>query len=150
MIRELIYFYIQLDSTNELKNIHVYIFIQNKSVLRIHLLLMRIRILNPHWKKMDPNPDPGNLFKIYWVFFNNFFEFVVLFFSLIFNLKLDEPFIKNEIFIFSLFKSSDLGFRSEKVFFQVFGWSFTLKSRSLGSAKTWTFTIDMLSLNNAF
>ena len=29
-------------------------------VLRIHLILMRIRILNPHWKKMDP--DPGYFF----------------------------------------------------------------------------------------
>jgi len=25
-----------------------------KSVLRIHLILMRVRILDPHWKKMDP------------------------------------------------------------------------------------------------
>ena len=35
------------------------------SVLRIHLILMRIRIqiLDPHWKKMDP--DPGHFFKIY-------------------------------------------------------------------------------------
>ena len=28
-----------------------------KSVLRIHTILMRIRILDPHWKKMDPDPD---------------------------------------------------------------------------------------------
>ena len=27
-----------------------------KSVLRIHLILMRIRIFDPHWKKMDPDP----------------------------------------------------------------------------------------------
>ena len=35
-------------------------------VLRIHLILMRIRILDQHWKKTDP--DPGHLFKIYWIF----------------------------------------------------------------------------------
>ena len=35
---------------------------------------MRIRILDPHWKKMDPDPnpdpdpDPGYLFKIYLIF----------------------------------------------------------------------------------
>ena len=35
------------------------------AVLRIQLILMRIRIriLDPHWKKMDPNPDPN-----YWIF----------------------------------------------------------------------------------
>ena len=32
-------------------------------VLRIYLTLMRIRILDPRWKKMDP--DPGHFFKIY-------------------------------------------------------------------------------------
>jgi len=39
----------------------------SKAVLRIHLILMRIRILDPHWKKMDPDldPDPGHFFKIY-------------------------------------------------------------------------------------
>ena len=45
-------------------------------VLRIHLILMRIRILNPHWKKMDP--DPGYFF--WWTiqkwghFYNLFFQ----------------------------------------------------------------------------
>ena len=29
-----------------------------KSVLRIHYILMRIRILDPPFKKMDPDPDP--------------------------------------------------------------------------------------------
>ena len=43
---------------------------------------------------MDPDPDPGYFFKIY--------KFV-LFFSLIFMLKLDEPFRNQEIFIISLF-----------------------------------------------
>jgi len=37
-----------------------------KPVLRIHSILMRIRILDPHWKKMDP----GDFFKIYWIFFS--------------------------------------------------------------------------------
>ena len=33
-------------------------------VLRIHIILMRIRIRDPHFKIMDP--DPGHFFKIYW------------------------------------------------------------------------------------
>ena len=43
-----------------------------KAVLRIHLILMRIRIRDPHWKKMDPG---------------------------IFILKFEEPFRNEEIFI---------------------------------------------------
>ena len=39
------------------------------TVLRIYLILMRIRILDLHCKKMDPNPDPDPgykpFFKIY-------------------------------------------------------------------------------------
>ena len=41
------------------------------AVLRIQLILMRIRIhpdpgiLDPHWKKMDPDQNPGYFFKIY-------------------------------------------------------------------------------------
>ena len=33
---------------------------------------MRIRILDPHWEKMDPNPGHEHFFKIYW-FFSTFF-----------------------------------------------------------------------------
>ena len=54
-----------------------------KAVLRIHLILMRIRILDPHWKKMDPDPDPdpGYLFKIYLIFLTkqNFQIFCLIF-----------------------------------------------------------------------
>ena len=44
--------------------------------------MMRIRILDPHWKKMDPDPDPGYLFKIYLNFFNKaeFSNFLSYFF----------------------------------------------------------------------
>ena len=61
---------------------------------------MRIRILDPHWKKMDPDPDPDHLFKIYWIFLtkNNF-----QIFCFIFILKLDEPFRNKETFVISLF-----------------------------------------------
>ena len=63
---------------------------------------------------MDPDPDPGHFIKIYWT--KNNFQIFCLFFSLIFILKLDEPFRNEEIFlIFLFFKSSDLGFRSKKV-----------------------------------
>ena len=44
---------------------------------------MRIRILDPHWKKMDPDPDPdpGYLFKIYLIFLpkQNFQIFCLIF-----------------------------------------------------------------------
>ena len=64
-------------------------------MLRIHLILMRIRILDPHWKKTDP--DPGQFFTE--LKRKNLFYF----FSLIFILKLKEPFRNEEIFITSLF-----------------------------------------------
>ena len=38
------------------------------TVLRIQLILLRIRILGPHWKKMDPDPNLGYFFKINWIF----------------------------------------------------------------------------------
>ena len=78
------------------------------SVLRIHLVLMRIRILDPHWKKLDTDPDPGHeyFFKIYWICFNNAeLSNIFLLVSLIFMLKLDEPFRVWEIFIISLFST---------------------------------------------
>ena len=48
-----------------------YVWTRLYAVLRIQLILMRI--LDPHWKKMDPDPDPnldpdpdpGYFFKIY-------------------------------------------------------------------------------------
>ena len=95
-------------------------------MLRIHLFLMRIRIriLDPHWKKMDPDPnpdpglDPGHFYKIYWIII---FKFFVLFFSHIFILQLDEPFRNEEIFIISLFfKVHILDLEVKKVFFAVF------------------------------
>ena len=42
-----------------------------KAVLRIHLILMQIRILDPHWKKMDPN----SLFSLNLLTFINKAEF---------------------------------------------------------------------------
>ena len=65
-------------------------------VLRIHLILMRIRILNPHWKKMDP--DPGYFF---WWTIQKWGHFYNLFFQ-----KFRVEF-------------------SSKDFFAVFGWYFT-------------------------
>ena len=63
-------------------------------MLRIHLILMRIRILDPHWKKKDPNPNPDPDISL---------RFTECFFLLIFILKLDEPVRNDEIFIISLF-----------------------------------------------
>ena len=39
------------------------------AVLRIHLILMQIRILDPHWKEMDPNPDPDPSYNIFFCSF---------------------------------------------------------------------------------
>jgi len=48
----------------------------------------------------------------------NNFQIFCLFFSLIFILKLDEPFKNEEIFKISLFPKFRFGFRSKKVFLQ--------------------------------
>ena len=49
-----------------LSHLFPYSFFAICAVLRIHLILMRIRILDPYWKKMDPDPnpdpDPGHFF----------------------------------------------------------------------------------------
>ena len=94
-----------------------------KPVLRIHLILLRtlIRILDPHWKKMDP--DPGHFFKIYRIFLtkNNFQLFCFIFFSLHFILKLDGPFRNEELFIISLFSKKCIWGLGVKVFFAVLG-----------------------------
>ena len=50
---------------------------------------IQFRILDPNWKNI--NPDPGHLKNL-----NNFF-------SLIFTLKLDEPYRNQESFIISIF-----------------------------------------------
>ena len=74
------------------------ILIMFKPVHWIHLILMRfrIRILDPHWKKW---------IRIQVISFTDFFnkKQKFNFFSLIFVLKLDEPFRNQEIFIIHLF-----------------------------------------------
>ena len=81
---------------------------------------MRIRILDPHCKKMDPNPDPdsyqGHFYKIYWIFLTkNNFQIFVLFFCIF----LSQNFLNHEIFIIFLFwKVKDFGFRRKKCFLQ--------------------------------
>ena len=50
---------------------------------------------------MNQDPDPGHFFKIYGIYFNKA-EFSKKL-SIIFMLKLDEPFRNQEIFIISLF-----------------------------------------------
>jgi len=84
-------------------------------VLRIHLILMRIRILDPQWIKMDL--DPGNFFRIYWIFLTK----IISIFCFIFFVFLSQNLINNSemrnFYNLSFFKSSELGFRSKKVFF---------------------------------
>ena len=82
------------------------------SSVKIYLILMRIRIqiLDLHWKKMDP--DSGYFCQIFWLFNRAEFWTFVLFFSLIFMLKLDELFRNQENFII-FFHITDLGFESK-------------------------------------
>ena len=83
-------------------------------------MLMRIRILNPNWKKTDPDSYPGqeHLIKIYLIFDNQSrsVNYFLLFAD--FVLKLDKP--RSGFFVISFFISSDLGFQSKKVFFPSF------------------------------
>jgi len=44
------------------------------SELRIHLILMRMRILDPQWSKTDPDPNHENFFKIFGFFNKSFFS----------------------------------------------------------------------------
>ena len=82
---------------------------------------MRIRILDPHWEKMDP--DPGHFVQIYWMILTKQnFQIICHIFSLIFMLKLYEPLKNQEIFYnLSFFNSSDFGFMSKKFLFAVLG-----------------------------
>ena len=83
-------------------------------VLRIHLILMRIRILDPHWKKIDP--DPGHILN------KNYFQIFYFIFSLIFILKLDEPVQKcGNFYNLSFFECLDLGLEAKKFLFALFG-----------------------------
>ena len=85
-----------------------YFWVKLAPVLRIQLILMRIqnRNLDPHWEKMDPDPDsdPGYFFKIYGIFLTKQnFQIFCLIFSLIFMLKLNQPVRNQEIFVIYLF-----------------------------------------------
>ena len=61
----------------------------------------------------DPNQDPGHLFKQKMLLKKQNFYIFVLFFSLIFILKLEELDRNQIIFRISFFNSSDLGFESK-------------------------------------
>jgi len=90
-----------------------YVFI---TLLRIHLILMRIRIriLDPHWKKWIRIQVISLRFT---EFFKQkiIFKFFVLFFSPIFILKLE--LFKNENFYNLFFQKFRFEFRSKKSFF---------------------------------
>ena len=66
-----------------------------------------MRILDPHWKKMDP--DPGDFFQIYWIFLTKQnFQIFRLFFLLIILLKIDEPFRIRKFLKISLFSINQI------------------------------------------
>ena len=105
-------------------------------VLRIQLVLMRIRILDPHFKKMHPDLDPGYFFKIYWFFLTkqNFKICCLIFFAYFFAYTLWTIQKSGNFLNLSFFNSSDLGFGSTNFFFAVFGWYFAPWIRIPGSA----------------
>jgi len=85
-------------------------------VLRANLIWIRIRILDPHWKKKDPDKDLDHehLFTDFWTeeeFSYNFF----LFFLLILMQQLSEKHI-------SFFSTVQFWVLGVKFFFAVFGW----------------------------
>ena len=96
--------------------------LHTRGVHRIHLILMQIRILDPHWKKWNPDPGPGISLLIFFLTKQNF-QFFCLNFSFIFLPKLVEPF---EIFMISLFvNSSVLGLKRKQIFFYSFWFIFS-------------------------
>jgi len=101
-------------------------------VLRIHLIL--IRILYPHWKKMDP--DPGHFFKIWWIFItkNNFQMFCFIFFACFYPKTWWTIQKWGNFYNFSFLKIQIWGLGVKKFFFAVFGWYFTPWIRIRGSA----------------
>ena len=80
-------------------------------VLRIHLILKRIRILDPHWKKMDPDPVHEKKLRFTYFFHRKIFELFFLLFHLFFSNKFCEPFRDQDISDnLSFFNNSDLSF----------------------------------------
>ena len=86
-----------LDFLRQPPNIQRYL-IDMSTVLRIHLILMRIRILDPHWKKSQ------------------------IFCFIFFCLKLDEPFKNEEIFIISFFQKFRIRVLGVKKYFFCSSW----------------------------
>ena len=74
---------------------------------------MRIQILDPHWKKMDPEPDPGYFFELN--FFNKaeFSNFSYFYAKTLWTIQKSGN-CQN----LSFFYSSNLGFESKHFFLQ--------------------------------
>ena len=100
-----------------------------QAVFRIHLIFMaiRIRILDPHWKKWIQIP----VISLRLTEFFTKAEF--LSFCLIFMLKLDDPLRNQEILIISLFSIVQIWVLGVKFFSPVFGCYFTPWIRIRGS-----------------
>ena len=98
-------------------------------MLRIYLILIRIQILDPYWKKMDP--DPYNFFQIYWIFLTKNCQNLCLFFAY-FYAKPWRTIQKSGNFKnLSFFNSSDLGLESKNFFLQFFVVCLPLGSESV-------------------
>ena len=80
-------------------------------VLRINLILKRIRILDPHWKKMDPDPIHEKKYDLLIFFTEKFSNYFSYFFTYFFSSKFCEPFRDQDISDnLSFFNNSDLSF----------------------------------------
>ena len=78
-----------------------------------------MRILDPDWKEIDPDPDPDYFFKIYWIFLTkqNFqicFLICFAYFYDIILIILDWIIQKSgKFYNLSFFNSTDFGFKSK-------------------------------------
>ena len=73
----------------------------NLSLAQNHLILMRIRNLDPHLKKMDLDPGHKHLFKIFLIAeedFPDYFSFFFHFYFFIFMQQFDDTFRDKDIF----------------------------------------------------
>ena len=86
------------------------------AMLRIHLNLMRmrIRILDPHWKKIDPVISL-RCTKFLWQ--KSFSNFLFYFFAYFYPKPLWTIQKWGKLYNLSFFKKSDLGFRSKSFFY---------------------------------
>ena len=102
-----------------IEKVHMY---QNTSIMQVDFTLCFTDFSQDPFDSVA-DPDPGHEHQhqdlMIWLKTKNF-QINFLFFAY-FVLKLDEPFLNKKIFELSFVNNLDLGFKSRKFFFAVFG-----------------------------